>query len=439
MSEFAKPQFITDLAADIISGSKTANIVGTVLLHPDENEKKNIIAYIKAGNRDLTNTTNGCKNLIFTEAEFNSLEPIKKSRAMTLCKVLLSIAANSDIVEQIKPILDNKIAVENTKTIEDRLTEIQTNLNELKRPKEQDECSNEDKETVINEYINFLEVINDITNTVDSVSDGAEQLICDTIGAATSVAEAGVEISCKIASGAATAASEVATTTSDAATAAVSFTDYIGGTVINKLYNIIGQFDVIGCYTGISELSKSIVGETYNKIIMTAFQGYVASLLAGTAFNNLDYVLQIIGNLLKLTEDVSANVAWGGIFLTIGLGLNILLKASVQISSELKEKLEKLIELINEKTQNVLELNNDQAKKLLHELYTSASDGKRKAETPAEPPTETDAPFVQGVIPGGKRKTKKNKKKMTKSKKHFKKQSRKILKKLSKKKKGKKH
>jgi hypothetical protein len=459
MSEFEKPQFITQLADDITNGTKTANIIGTVLLHPDEEQKKQIIKYIRDdGRRNLTNTTEGCKNLIFTEAEFNSLEPIQKSRAMALCKVLLSIAANSDIVDELKPILDDRIAGENKKNIDQRLSEIQNNLAALENSKQ--ECSDEDKKTVINEYINFLEVIDDITKTVDSVSDGAEQIICDTVDAATSVAAAGVKKTCKIAKKAATTASESATTAVEATTAAVSFTDYIGGTVINKLYNIIGQFDVIECYNGISELSKSIVGETYNKIIMTAFHGYVASFTAGKVIDNLDYVLQIIQNLLNLAQDASANVAWGGIFLTIGLGLNVLLKASTKITSDLTVKINELIKLINDKTNNVLALSNEEATEILYELFTAASDGKRKAEGPAvreEPPAADAAdaaqgppaenqgnvsdtgPLPTGVLPGGKRKTKKNKKKMTKSKKHFKKQSRKILKKLSKKKNGKKH
>ena len=174
MSEFEKPEFITQLAKEIRDGTKTANIVGTVLYHPTKEEKDKLINYIKAGDRDLTNTTEGCKNLIFTETEFNSLEPIQKSRAMSLCKVLLSIAAlDSDIVDKLKPILDNRMAVENTKNIDQRLSDIQNNLAALENKATDKTCSDENKETVINEYRNFLGVIDDITKTVDSVSDGA--------------------------------------------------------------------------------------------------------------------------------------------------------------------------------------------------------------------------------------------------------------------------
>ena len=92
MTEFVeKPKFITNLAEDISNGTQTANIIGTLLLHPNKADKEQLIAYIKQNDRDLTNTKEGCKDLIFTKDKFDALQPIQKSRAMTLCKYLLSL------------------------------------------------------------------------------------------------------------------------------------------------------------------------------------------------------------------------------------------------------------------------------------------------------------------------------------------------------------
>ena len=430
MSDFVKPQIIKNLADDIRNGTKTANIIGTVLLHPTKEEKEELVAYITQGDRSLTDTIEGCKNLIFTEEEFPDLEPIHKSRAMTLCKFLLSLAAaqNKDEWKELKTVLDTRIAVDHAKTIQDRLQDIDENLDKVST--NTDELTDENKQEVKEQYSDFLVVIDEITKTVDNITESTELFVCNTVDAVADVAEttidAGVKVSC-----------EIAEKTIDTTKDAISLTDFIGGNVIGKLYSIIGKFNVIEGYKGISELSKSIVGETYNRAIMTAFNGLVASLATGQILKNLDFITQILRNLIDLAKSSTIHIAWGGIFLGIGLGLDILLKAGSKISTDATTKIKEIIDEINKYTNDTLDLDNAGALEILENLFTKITK-KRVAEAPAEeasPPAE-EAPAEKE---GGKRKTKKNKKKMTKSKKHFKKQSRKILKKLSKKKKVKKH
>jgi hypothetical protein len=59
-----------------------------------------------------------------------------------------------------------------------------------------------------------------------------------------------------------------------------------------------------------------------------------------------------------LAGSSTIHIAWGGIFLGIGLGLDILLKAGDKISTDATKKIKELIAEINKYTNETLDLDN---------------------------------------------------------------------------------